>query len=202
MIRLIRMAAVALAVLGCGGSGSGGVGGGHGGSGGSGTGGNGSGAGGGVVSDTDQQALSGTRLKSRYLRGDDGSKVFVDFRDSMRNENCFFMPMEDGKSHCVPWTGGELPISYFENSACTMRLAVLVAGSACRAPKYAYEFLSTCPQAIVLYDLQGMASPTSVYYRSSTGQCSMLSPASGDVFYRPGSKIPTSAFVAGTESIE
>src|SRR5438105_4184598 len=73
--------------------------------GGGGNGGGSSGAGGGSGGagvDLDHEALSGTRLKTQYIQGDDGSRSFLGFFDTQRNEACTFGRAEDGKIRCLP----------------------------------------------------------------------------------------------------
>jgi len=45
---------------------------------------------------------SGTRLKARMLVTADGAKAFNGWRDTVRNENCFFGDATDGKTRCLP----------------------------------------------------------------------------------------------------
>jgi hypothetical protein len=75
----------------------------------------------------------GTRLKAKRYVGADGSKQFVTWFDSARNEDCYFSSASDGKTRCLP-TGPYVGV-YFSNATCTTRLAYQ--GVGCAAPKYA-----------------------------------------------------------------
>jgi hypothetical protein len=76
---------------------------------------------------------SGTRLKAKRYVGADGSKQFVNWFDSARNEDCYFSSASDGKTRCLPT--GAYALSYFSDATCTTRLAYQ--GVGCAAPKYA-----------------------------------------------------------------
>ncbi len=99
------LAILLAASVGCGGAGGGSGTGGQGGSGG------GSSAGGGngnsIGAAFDREALSGTRLKTRYLQGEDGSRAPMGFFDTTRNVPCSFSLSEDGQQRCLP--AGSLP---------------------------------------------------------------------------------------------
>lgn len=74
---------------------------------------------------------SGTRLRSMYFRGDDGSRVHYGFFDAERKEHCSFAYSSGGNGQpqeyrCFPNTGGsrpcDEPATYFQDSLCTKPL--------------------------------------------------------------------------------
>lgn len=178
---------VVLAVVGCGAPDSGGTGGGKPGTG---------GAGGGAVASSDE-ALSGSRLKNRYIQGEDGSRFSVGFFDSSRNEPCWFADADDGRKRCLPVELAASPIFFFD-SACSERVLLL---SGCAAvPKYAYTLSATCPSEYSLYAVGAVFTPTvGQLFQGSPMNCVQQNPAnySTATFYRVGAVIPASAFVAG-----
>src|SRR5262249_36764419 len=45
-------------------------------------------------------AVSGSRLRAKYLTTADGARQFVGWYDSQRKEDCSFDVAEDGQMHC------------------------------------------------------------------------------------------------------
>lgn len=184
-------ALILIGLVACGSPGPGGTGGG------SGTGGGGTGTAGGVGSQLDRQALSGTRLKVQYVAGDDGSRQFWGFRDTMRNENCNFATAEDGVLRCLPT--GDVPVrssDFYADSACS-EFAFTRYGAPCPVQNYGVAFPLTCPQRSEVYALQPISS---VYVRTGTG-CFTSTP---DPMYRlfRGTKVPASSFAGGSLQTE
>jgi hypothetical protein len=72
-----------------------------------------------------REALSGSRLRVRYVEGDDGSRITAGFYDTARNEPCSFGPAEDGRLRCLPTEDlvTVLP-GVFADPLCSQRLAV------------------------------------------------------------------------------
>ena len=70
---------------------------------------------------------SGSRLHVRYFVGADGSREFIGFLDTQRNEHCSFTWVgyraEDGTTRCLPQENlASLSESYFADSSCTQPL--------------------------------------------------------------------------------
>jgi hypothetical protein len=106
-----------------------------------------------------REALSGSRLRVRYVEGDDGSRITAGFYDTARNEPCSFGPAEDGRLRCLPTEDlvTVLP-GVFADPLCSQRLAV----GPCAFPRYARAWSSTCPARSVLFNVAPVA-PAALY---------------------------------------
>jgi hypothetical protein len=78
---------------------------------------------------------SGTRLKAKFYGGTDGSKEFIGWHDSQRNEDCSVYPALDGTTRCMPTA---VTASYYADSNCTQPIALVTvpACGAATAPGY------------------------------------------------------------------
>jgi hypothetical protein len=89
---------------------------------------------------------SGSRLKGRYLAGADGSKLYVGFRDTQRNENCAFAATDAGL-RCLPlaYAGlgtlvpAELPLDAIPVAVRTSVIGGGFADASCTKP-ISYDF--------------------------------------------------------------
>ena len=168
----------------------------------SGGGGGGGGGGTGLDAEIDQ---SGSRLRVRYFAGADGSREFIGFFDSQRNENCAFTwgsdRAADATIRCLPneWISS-INDNYFQDSLCTqpLRLAVASEGTNCPPPAYAETRTSNqCPTLIDLYDVGPQFQGSVYYYINGLGCRTQTFPA-GYVTYTVGNEVPSSAFVAAS----
>lgn len=152
-------------------------------------------AAGGGAPGIDQEALSGTRLKNRYLKGDDGSRSPLGFYDSVRGEACYFLTAEDGKPRCMPSTENVALISgYYADSGCTEQLAVTYNNCSGVGVKYAYATTETCPARFIFYG----ATPLSGVAYQKAGTCQAFSPPAGFAFYKVNMKLSPDWFVPAT----
>ena len=142
----------------------------------------------------DEWHKSGSRLKLRFLKGDDGTQQFFGWSDSTRGgEECSFAQHADGSWRCMP--AATANVIYFASNSCTgTELGYVMKGLP--APKYGvkYETLGTRR-----YPVTGPHVGT-VYGRNpGTGACENASSVStsADV-YAVGPELPSSAFVLGT----
>ena len=188
---------VAVVLAGCGGTNSVGTGGGNN----QGTGGGSSGFGGGtgigLAPELDREALSGTRLKNRYLQGDDGSKSLLGFFDTTRNEACSFQVAEDGKQRCLPWESAAY-FGFFFDAACSERVAY--SPQSCAGLKYAFDTQFVCPYRMLMYDATEY-TPTQIFGGSATS-CSKLTTIPPYTYYRVGAKIAATSFAGATVMVE
>lgn len=150
-------------------------------------------------------AESGTRLKSVFMLGEDGSKSYDGWWDSKRGDYCGFMLMVDGTNRCVPF--GHNASVFYTDALCTMRVAVKsVSPGACARPApYAVEtvFFSACDVRYRFYEIGASMVPAEVYMKAVDGVCVKLGGASAkNEYYATGAEVPPSAFVAGTEGHE
>lgn len=151
------------------------------------------------TSESDRQALSGTRLKVRYVQGTDGSKSFIGFRDTMLNANCSFTFADDGQQHCLP-SDVAFVSDYFADSGCS-QMPLAEAQTGCAGLTYATALLQVCPIQQSIYSVTQTATPNPLYY-GTPGHCQMLAAPANYVFYAVGAKVSASDFVSGTEMVE
>lgn len=171
---------------GAGGGGTSGAGGGESGAGG--------GAGGAVSIGVDRQALSGTRLKVRSYKGEDGSEVFATMFDTQRSEECAFVLASDGQLRCLT-TGANTAYAsgYFSDAACAS--PVFFNSCAGGGATVGLQSSDTCPYRTIAYSLSPGA-PTSAYVRSGTTCMATTFTATPNFsYYQSGGVIPPSAFV-------
>jgi hypothetical protein len=196
---------------GTGGTTSGAGGKGTGGAGGKGTGGATGGMGGGSTGPVPNAEAeeSGSRIKARWIVGDDGSKQFLIFYDSMLKVECQYQFMSDGKRHCTPGAYG--PVAYgplglvvgslYQDAACSAPLAMAPAGSAC-PPQYAFAGDSTSqicgPSGLVLHWFPVGTKYTGSVYWKNGGPCSATQPPTGQDLFTVGAELPPSMFVGST----
>jgi hypothetical protein len=159
-----------------------------------------SGAGGSITNPVDDAlADSGSRIKARWIVGDDGSKQFAGFYDSLRKEECFFYDMYDGAKHCVPFAAVTKNYAgYYLDSACTSLISAFYV-SACAVPSdYAYSNPgSTCVAGYKIYQNGIKITPPVVYYMKGS-VCTSSAPDPSYEYHLVGPEVPPSAFVAGS----
>jgi hypothetical protein len=149
-------------------------------------------------------ATSGSRLKAMYRVGDDGSREFAGWRDSARNEDCFFQTATDGTTRCMPTTGATVA-GYFADAGCTAPVAYLPTstGGCASPPKYARssETLACGIYAVKLATLGSAFSGSTVYAKGPTS-CIATAPIAGFTYFNVGSDIGPAAFVQATIAID
>ncbi len=168
--------------------------------------GSGGGGGGSVEPEIDR---SGSRLHVRYFVGADGSREFIGFLDTQRNEHCAFTWVgyraEDGTTRCLPQENlASLSESYFADSSCTqpLPLALWSPGTNCPGPAYIQKPISNqCPVLVHLYEV-GPEFTGSVYAIIGSLGCRAATLPTGYTIYTVGNEVPASAFVAASEQVE
>jgi hypothetical protein len=136
----------------------------------------------------------------RVRVGADGSKEFVGWHDTERDEPCTFAVAADGKQRCIPWQVGAQVGGYFSNAGCTTRLAYAVKG--CSQPRYAFESVKVSgPSCYAMRIFPATASYVGTAYFGSAEDCRVQTSASFDVFVI-GPEVPASSFVEATERVE
>jgi hypothetical protein len=145
------------------------------------------------------QALSGSRLKTRVITGDDGSQVYAGMFDSTRGEPCAFQLAGDGVTRCLP-SARPTAITY-SDAACTVPV-FRVTEAEC-APKYAVDSasLATCPLYWRLHDVTAIATPPAAYSNAS-GLCQALPVVVDGGWYSYGAELDAGLFVGGTEALQ
>lgn len=142
----------------------------------------------------DRLALSGTRLKVRYVAGEDGSQVYKGMFDTQRNEECFFGIASDGQLRCIPTFDRAASASgYFSDAACTSPVFVAVC-----AANLGYIYNSTCPTQFRIFTLN-TGLPPQTYIRDAQASCvaTTLTPIAGYTYYTSAGEIAPSSFARG-----
>lgn len=145
-----------------------------------------------------REALSGTRLKARYVVGDDGSRSPLGFFDTARSEACTFQNAEDGKLRCLPTDdlAAVLP-KMFVDSACRIPAAYT---ATCPNARYAIDFTATCPTRMRVFNITP-ATITAVYSGDPGATCTASVKNSGSYFAISGSAAPDQ-WVAGAVKVD
>ncbi len=148
-------------------------------------------------------ATSGTRLRARYHVGDDGSKQFVGWRDTERDEDCSFQTAEDGKLRCLPSTGGS--VQYFSDSGCSEVVALVPATEACPEPGvagYLGETSADCGagRRKALFKVGSESDPKALYAYAGDG-C-VETTIAGEYRVFETTAVDPSDFVAATEQVD
>ena len=162
------------------------------------------------MSMTSNEIKTGTRLRSRFATGDDGSQIALGLYDSKLNIDCQFTEAEDGKQRCLPTRTATLRASdaflssygsrsLFKDNACTERLAM---SSLCDDAMRYIKFSDTCGGRTRIANAVEIAPPSYAYYRSSTGGCSSFTVSSALSlselrFYTVGTPVQPQEFVSG-----
>lgn len=159
-------------------------------------------------------ARGGSRLKARFLKTEEGAKLFQGFWDSKRNERCSFRLLWDGKVRCVPDADGVLQEGFagFSDPACTMGTTGGASVVACTQPRYASSPPSpspppgpsstVCGTGSVPYAVGPRLPAPTLYVRGPMG-CQVRPPASMNVliefFFDPkaSTPVPADEFVDG-----
>ena len=157
---------------------------------------------------------TGTRLQARYVTGEDGSQAPVSLFDTKLNADCNFREAEDGKMRCLPTRTATLkpPESIagylftramFKDGGCTERLAF---SSLCEPVMRYVEYQDTCGSRPRIANVNEVALPPTVYYKSGAGACQGVATTAASVsaiyselrLYTVGTPRTPEEFVAGT----
>jgi hypothetical protein len=150
-------------------------------------------AGGGSGQVTVRQALSGSRLLTRVIVGDDGSEAFNgDWFDTQRGEACSFRTAADGQLRCLPRL---YPATLaYTDPACTVPVFIGDCQTAYATP---IGELVACPQKPTVHPATPIAPPAAAY-SLGTGVCQALPAIAPSGWYSFGAEIDAGEFVAGT----
>lgn len=143
---------------------------------------------------------SGTRLKQRVQKGADGSKAFVGWYDSQREEECTFMKASDNKLRCLP----NVPyanLSYYSNDTCTSPVALVAKG--CAAPKHVLQQVESdkcsATRAVEVRYTTNKLGDTAQVYVKGPGTCTATAQPGTSDFYGVGAVVQPTDFVEGFE---
>lgn len=145
-----------------------------------------------------REALSGTRLRTRYVEGDDGSRSPLGFFDLVRNEACSYQTAEDGKLRCLPSddVATVLPRT-FVDAACMTPAAF----GNCPTVRYARDFTATCPPRAKLFNAT-VANVTTLYTADVGMPCTATPKNPNLTYFSVGSSAAAEQWVAGTVKVD
>lgn len=148
--------------------------------------------------------VSGSRLKAKYIAGEDGSRQFnYAWRDTKRNEDCNFAHMADGKLRCLPTSGASQ--IYFADEACSTPLWVRVKASGCGASQpngTVYGMTNDTAGCVATIQRLTVAHPSTIYSGTSAQCIAAAAPDVFEYFTSSGTPIALTEFVAATEEVE
>jgi hypothetical protein len=147
------------------------------------------------------QYVSGSRIRAKYVLGEDGSKQWVGWYDSELKTDCGWSPyFESGKRYCIPNYATGIS-QYYADVACEDVLE-LVYSLPCLESKYAIRYSgSECNQRIAQLHRLG-DEWTGKFYTKSGEICLESAPIAGWKYYKIGAVEDLSKFVSATEIVE
>lgn len=143
---------------------------------------------------------NGTRLRARVAVGEDGSRQFLGWRDTERDENCSFAEASDGTTRCMP---AAPPTIYYSDSACAVPVMAHTA-SACELPlpDYARDTKATCNGVGQLRERLGpIVIPATVYFANGSN-CLATPITANTTYYILSGPLEDDLFAAANEEIE
>lgn len=143
---------------------------------------------------------SGTRLRARVLTGEDGSRQFVGWYDSVLDANCFGQVASDGTRRCMPTPTASA--IFFSDSGCTQRVAHVTKG--CSVPDYVAiaDTTSPCAPRYELRNLGASVSATAVYIGSPASCTGPTDQSAAYDMFDLGAVVSPSTLVEMTEMVE
>lgn len=150
---------------------------------------------------------SGSRLRAVVVTGVDGSKQFVRWHDSMRDEDCHFATADDGKTRCLP-NDVAAAVTYFSDATCSKAVVSTPPGDACgepSPPKYAsWTSTSSCAVTKHVAPVGAKIQALNLYSVDAQGACTgpKTPQPPGWIYYATGKEIAPTEFVEATESVE
>lgn len=118
-----------------------------------------------------KEALSGSRLKVRYIEGEDGSKITTGFFDTAREEACAFALAEDGVLRCLPVDDvATIPPGVYLDALCRQPVAV----GACALPRYARSWSPTCPPRALIVNVTATSIVPPALYTNVGTACAPI----------------------------
>jgi hypothetical protein len=142
---------------------------------------------------SDPTGASGTRLKRRYLEGDTGAYMTVDFYDTELETPCTFREAVDGTMRCMPPRDFTVQLS-FADSGCTE--PVYDASDYACDQGWARNWYTS--EIYRRTDTPAVLSGDLYYVTSFSGECERLGPPSASADYFVAELMPSAQFVRGT----
>ncbi len=144
---------------------------------------------------------SGSRIKAKWLVGDDGSRQHQGWYDSQREEDCSWSAGTDGSRRCLP--GGAGVSGHFTDSACTARIFAVTTAN-CTNLGLNYIAQSDCsavfPYSYEIHTLSSvpLTPGTAVYSMSGENCVGAVIPDNVYAYHSSTGVIPPSSFARGT----
>jgi hypothetical protein len=147
----------------------------------------------------EQPDREGSRLKRKYLVGDDGSRqTWGGWWDSELGVDCGFRIAADGEYRCTPVFSASI-VNLFKDESCTVR-AVSISKETCGAGiKYAQTVEDGCPIKTRVYAIGQMVTSEVAYTLDTDDNC-IEKDVSGDKYdginiHAVGPEVSASSFV-------
>jgi hypothetical protein len=155
---------------------------------------------------------SGTRLRARYWTGSDGSRQFIGWRDTGRNEDCAVGTASDGQLRCLPTlsTGCSGTVAtgmwagyVYSDASCTIP-AVAVNAESASTVQYVTSGASDSSTGCTRYvtTVYSVGDRAASVYTLSGATCSAYPMSSAYVAFNLGAEVAPSSLVAMTETVE
>lgn len=151
---------------------------------------------------------SGSRLKAKWYKGVDGSKQWIGWYDSQRQEECSIARAADGKDRCLPITVfiqptiyNSAPTGYYGDATCATMLVTI----GCMGLKYVVFYTSyTCdmPPMYAIRALGKVRAEQTYYFKDSNGVCKLATTPTGVTLAEIGPEIQITEFAEASTIIE
>jgi len=153
-----------------------------------------------VAADT---STGGSRIKIKYMVGNDGSKLSTGFYDSQLKVDCYPQLASDGTTRCLPSAIGLQRV--YSNSSCSgeQTFGYSIAIGSCPINPYKYGRLmdeNVCSQSSSIYNM-GMET-TDKYYVLAGTSCIDISTIPGYKFFKATNEVLPASFVKMQLEIE
>ncbi len=142
----------------------------------------------------------GSRLKAQWRIGDDGSRAFVGWYDTVTNAACAFNIAGDGVERCLPpfqWSY-EYELRFLD-AACSQ--ALIPVGAWCNPFGSPNTFVAISPTsncAFAIHAIGPVVQPAKLFQLDGQGQCSSVAPQANYDYHELGAELPAASFVSGT----
>lgn len=123
-------------------------------------------------------AQSGSRLKARYLVGDDGSRQpNGDWLDTTTGEPCTYQKANDDETRCLPalFVAANSGAYYLDDSCTQLVLSIYDdSGNTPVIPKYGQTHIKITGDVIYIKAGALLPDPATIYYEPSPGTCAAV----------------------------
>ena len=142
--------------------------------------------------------IPGSRLRSVYVSGFDGSKQWVGWHDTILGTRCAFGATEDGAVRCLPVLA--FAQTGFADASCTVPLMFTSSPTCSPKPVYA-GLVGTCGGFAKVVRVASQLNFTT-WYANTGGSCFGINVDPDNVYYALGDEVPLTDFVGGISEME